>query len=74
MVTLGSSKLSLRLPFVPPLQFIDLKRLWKSEPGGPAVLNLPYLLDYVMHDVCPLDWEAVLESEIPLKVRACGKS
>lgn len=51
-------------------EFIDLKRLWKNEPGGPSVLNLPYLLDYVMHDVCPLDWEAVLQSEIPLKVVA----
>lgn len=50
-------------------EFIDLKRLWSNDPDA-AVLNLPYLIDYVMHDVCPLDWDSVVESDIPLKVVA----
>ena len=34
------------------------------------MLNLPYLLDYVMREVLPLDWQAVVRSDIPLKVGA----
>ena len=33
------------------------------------VLNLSFLIDYVMEEVKPLEWEAVLASPIPLKVR-----
>ena len=34
---------------------------------GPA-LDLSYLLDYVMTEVKPLDWQAIIDSPIPLKV------
>jgi hypothetical protein len=34
---------------------------------GP-VLNLDFLIDYVMTEVRPLRWQAVIESPIPLKV------
>lgn len=32
------------------------------------VLNLSFLIDYVMEEVKPLNWDAVLASPIPLKV------
>jgi hypothetical protein len=48
-------------------EFIDLKRLWKGE-GAAPVLNLPFLIDHVMRSVHPLDWQAVLDSPVPLKV------
>ena len=34
---------------------------------GPA-LDLSYLLDYVMMEVKPLNWQAIIDSPIPLKV------
>eukprot|EP00210_Caulerpa_lentillifera_P002223 g2136.t1 len=46
--------------------FIDFKRLFGPEP----VLNLKLLVDCIMHEVVPLDWEGVLNSRIPLKVIA----
>ncbi|BDA50943.1 hypothetical protein COCOBI_17-1620 [Coccomyxa sp. Obi] len=48
-------------------QFIDLRRLFKKD-QAPA-LDLGYLLN-VMHHKRPLDWEAVLKSDVPLKVVA----
>ncbi|EIE27199.1 FabD/lysophospholipase-like protein [Coccomyxa subellipsoidea C-169] len=48
-------------------QFIDLRRLFKKD-QAPA-LDLGYLLD-VMHHKRPLDWQAVLKSDVPLKVVA----
>ncbi len=33
-------------------------------------MNLSYLVDHVMHQVKPLDWEGVLASPVPLKVVA----
>lgn len=51
-------------------EFIDLKRLLNRKPGGPAALNLEYLLDHVIEEVLPLDFDAVLQSSIPLKVVA----
>jgi len=52
-------------------KFIDIKRLWKSgdDMTDPA-LNLNYLIDHVMEKEHPLDWDAVLNSPIPLKVVA----
>ncbi|KAI8104240.1 hypothetical protein M9434_002800 [Picochlorum sp. BPE23] len=50
--------------------FIDLKRLINRKPGTPAALNLEFLLDHVIQEVLPLDFDAVLESPIPLKVVA----
>ena len=52
-------------------EFIDLRRLWSRQSGeGPVkpVLDLSFLIDHVMHSVHPLDWDAVLESPLPLKV------
>lgn len=37
--------------------------------GAAPALDLSYLLDYVMEEVKPLDWDAVIKSPIPLKVR-----
>ncbi|KAK9806904.1 hypothetical protein WJX72_006985 [[Myrmecia] bisecta] len=51
-------------------QFIDLGRLLNRNGDQGPVLNLKFLLDYVMEEVKPLDWEAVLRSPIPLKVVA----
>ncbi|PSC75485.1 Patatin Phospholipase A2-related [Micractinium conductrix] len=55
-------------------QFINLKRLWRSGGGSDGeptpVLNLSFLIDEVMQDVLPLDWDAVLGSPVPLKVVA----
>ena len=33
------------------------------------VLNLTFLLDHVMENLKPLKWEAVMRSNIPLKVK-----
>lgn len=49
-------------------RFVDLNRLMK--PGAAPVLDLDYLLQHVMHSVKPLDWDAVLRAEVPLKVIA----
>lgn len=35
---------------------------------GPA-LDLEFLLNYVMNEVKPLDWQRVVDSPVPLKVR-----
>ncbi len=51
-------------------EFIDLKRLLNRKSGNPAALNLEYLLDHVIEEVLPLDFDAVLQSAIPLKVVA----
>jgi predicted patatin/cPLA2 family phospholipase len=51
-------------------EFIDLKRLINRKPGTPAALNLEFLLDHVIEKVLPLDFNAVLESAVPLKVVA----
>lgn len=50
-------------------QFISLRRLWKGD-GDTPVLNLPFLIDHVMNTEHPLNWQAVLDSPIPLKVVA----
>lgn len=47
--------------------FIDFSYLLR---GGRPVMNLDYLIDDVMHNVRPLNWDSVLESPIPLKVVA----
>jgi len=47
-------------------RFIDFKRLFGPDP----VLDLDYLIDTVMEEVVPLDWDSVLRSKIPLKVIA----
>ena len=36
----------------------------------PPALDLDYLIDYVMSEVIPLDWDAVVQSDVPLKVVA----
>lgn len=51
-------------------EFIDLKRLWSRKPGTPAALNLDLLLGPVIEDIHPLDFDAVLSSDIPLNVVA----
>lgn len=51
-------------------EFIDLKRLLNRKSGSPAALNLEYLLDHVIQEVLPLDFDAVLQSAVPLKVVA----
>lgn len=51
-------------------EFIDLRRLISRKPGTAPALNLNFLLDTVIHDVHPLDFDAVLSSSIPLKVVA----
>lgn len=51
-------------------EFIDLRRLLSRRPGLPPALNLEFLLEHVMERVQPLDWDAVLRSDIPLKVVA----
>lgn len=47
-------------------EFVDLRRLLSKQP----VMNLDFLLDHVMTRIKPLDWQAVLRSNIPLKVIA----
>lgn len=46
--------------------FMSFKRVFSKEP----VMNLDYLLNDVMHNRLPLDWNKVLESDIPLKIVA----
>ena len=60
-------------PRLPPShpQFISLRRLWRGSEHMTPVLNLNYLIDYVMHSELALDWQAVLASPIPLKVGDC---
>ena len=36
----------------------------------PPALDLDYLIDYVMSEVIPLNWDAVVQSDVPLKVVA----
>ena len=48
--------------------FIDMSRLWKRNSG--AVLDLRFLLEYVMCEIVPLNWEAVIHNDIPLKAVA----
>ncbi|QDZ20153.1 patatin/phospholipase-like protein [Chloropicon primus] len=51
--------------------FISLSRLWRRRKGdAKPVLDISYLLDYVMEDVLPLDWDRVVNAETPLKVVA----
>ena len=52
-------------------QFLDFSCLWptlgaKREP----MMKLDYLIDDVMEERVPLDWQAVLSSPIPLKIVA----
>lgn len=47
-------------------RFLSLKRYWSSAP----VMDLDFLLDEVMADTIPLDYQAVIDSELPLKVVA----
>lgn len=49
-------------------RFLSLRRLL-SRNAGP-VMDLDFLLDDVMADVIPLDWDAVIRSQLPLKVVA----
>ncbi len=49
-------------------RFVDLNRLMKA--GAAPVLDLDFLLGDVMHGIKPLDWDAVLQAEVPLKVVA----
>jgi len=51
-------------------EFIDLRRLISRRPGTAPALNLDFLLGEVINDACPLDFDAVLSSQIPLKVVA----
>eukprot|EP00878_Enallax_costatus_P010369 GHUV01010822.1.p1 GENE.GHUV01010822.1~~GHUV01010822.1.p1 ORF type:complete len:264 (+),score=62.79 GHUV01010822.1:296-1087(+) len=47
-------------------RFLSIKRYWSSRE---SVMSLDYLIDEVMHDVTPLDWDTVINSPLPLKVR-----
>eukprot|EP00882_Tetradesmus_deserticola_P001738 GHRQ01001868.1.p1 GENE.GHRQ01001868.1~~GHRQ01001868.1.p1 ORF type:complete len:467 (+),score=178.06 GHRQ01001868.1:470-1870(+) len=47
-------------------RFLSLKRYWSSQP----VMDLNFLLDEVMADTIPLDYQAVIDSDLPLKVVA----
>lgn len=47
-------------------RFLSLKRYWSSAP----VMDLDFLLDEIMADTIPLDYQAVIDSELPLKVVA----
>jgi len=49
-------------------RFLSLRRLLKRNAG--PVMDLDFLLDEIMADVIPLDWDAVIRSELPLKVVA----
>ncbi|CAD7704268.1 unnamed protein product, partial [Ostreobium quekettii] len=46
--------------------FLDFKRIIGPDP----VMNLDFLIDYVMNEVKPMDFEKVIDSPIPLKVVA----
>ena len=47
-------------------RFIDFGRLFGPNP----VLDLDFLVDCVMEEIVPLDWAALMDSRIPLKVIA----
>ena len=49
-------------------RFLSLRRYWLG--GGAPAMDLSVLLDDVMVDVTPLDWQGVVDSEVPLKVVA----
>ncbi|KAI8470618.1 MAG: hypothetical protein J3K34DRAFT_458747 [Monoraphidium minutum] len=49
-------------------RFLSLKRYWVG--GGAPAMDLSYLLDEVMMEVTPLDWQAAIDSPVPLKVVA----
>lgn len=51
-------------------EFINLRRLLSRRTDLPPALNLGYLLDHVMQSVHPLDFQSVIDSDIPLKVVA----
>ena len=51
-------------------QFINLRRLWSRRADHPPALNLDFLLDHVMQNLHPLDFESVISSPIPLNVVA----
>ena len=49
----------------------DSNPMRNSKPcGAEPVLDLSFLIDYVMEEVKPLHWEEVLASPIPLKIVA----
>lgn len=53
-------------------RFINLYRLLPAknkQPPRPA-LDLSILLEEVMGEIKPLNWDAVIQSPVPLKVRA----
>jgi len=57
--------------------FLDLRRLspskkiqWRNEPPPRPALDLSVLLDDVMGIVKPLNWDAIINSHVPLKVVA----
>jgi len=50
-------------------RFIDVRTLL-SPAGGIGFMKLDYLVDFVMRKVKPLNWQAVLDSPVPLKVVA----
>eukprot|EP00959_Pyramimonas_sp_CCMP1952_P399425 8368859-Pyramimonas_sp.AAC.1 len=59
--------------------FLDMKRLapskkigkkWRNEPPPRPALDLSVLLDDVMGVIKPLNWDAIIKSPVPLKVRA----
>ncbi len=61
--------------------FISLYRLLPPAPAAlesaaspPPVLNISYLLDHIMEDVVPLDWDRVVHSPLPLKIAATSLS
>eukprot|EP00879_Flechtneria_rotunda_P017554 GHRR01018404.1.p1 GENE.GHRR01018404.1~~GHRR01018404.1.p1 ORF type:complete len:327 (+),score=120.06 GHRR01018404.1:680-1660(+) len=51
-------------------RFLSLKRYWRATRGNgkDCVMDLDYLLDEVMDSIIPLDWQAVIDSPLPLKV------
>ncbi len=51
-------------------EFINLRRLLTRRTDLPPALNLSYLIDHVMQSVHPLDFDKVIQSDIPLKVVA----
>jgi predicted patatin/cPLA2 family phospholipase len=69
----GTFFITNRMPFGPAIYyeninnsgFIDLKR---SLFGSLPVMNLDYLIRYILVDVKPMDWRGVLNSKIPLHI------
>jgi predicted patatin/cPLA2 family phospholipase len=69
----GTFFITNRMPFGPAIYyeninnkgFIDLKR---SLLGKLPVMNLDYLIRYILVDVKPMDWKGVLNSKIPLHI------